>query len=329
MNLMLQISMNITITLCFLTSLILTATETNENKIWIIRHVDKEPNKHYFYMNLFPNENYKWEISENGKSDAELIGNFFEREYKHKKIPIIYSSSFLRCIQTATPIAKQLKTKIRIENGFIESFHGLGTKTEMLDLYANYSKYIDFSFKPQLTAQRLRDLQLVQYTDEDEVEKRQKFMAIQHKLIQNLIVGQEVERKDIIIITHQKQVYKFGRSLVSSKFSSYPLYELDYVKKIRSINAGDFYEYAKNEEQKKFTFIEHHKLENLKSEGENYLRENNTENKDVRKYDQKYPETIQTQNNSIMKMPTFEFLLLIFEFLYLFHIVFLNFFNRD
>ena len=56
---------------------------------------------------------------------------------------MIYVSPFRRTIQTAIPTAKALKTKIRIEYGLFESFHGFPTEEEIKEFYAGNEEYID------------------------------------------------------------------------------------------------------------------------------------------------------------------------------------------
>jgi len=212
----------------FFLHLVLRINSTESNHIWLVRHVEKSKLHNYYHVD-WPEENYKWPISAiNGEKNAKEIASFFQEIYSPNNDsevtedtqPLIYASPFLRTLETAIPIAKALKTKIRIEYGLFEHIHGIPTKKEINEFISNQEIYIDSDYStPDYIIETIKELKLHKFCERTACMKAISniFVEIMGTYIRN---QQEEEKRDIIVVTHQEQVYGIGNSLLKNTESN-------------------------------------------------------------------------------------------------------------
>jgi len=188
-------------------------------EINLVRHAKKKEEDHQKYQIDEPNENYKWglvEIGEGGGLKAAYnLGIHFYYKYKNsdKNTPLIYVSPFRRTIQTAIPTAKALKTKIRIEYGLFESFHGFPTEEEIKEFYAGNEEYIDTEYESKYF---IENSSMYDLTQNKNAAKHRLLKYQKHQqMTQYLKEEQLKENRDIIVIAHQEEMYEIGNMLVN------------------------------------------------------------------------------------------------------------------
>lgn len=159
------------------------------NTIHLIRHGEK--------VSQIPEEkfNYKREISEDGKTMANKIANFFYKKYENNDT-ILYVSPFWRCIQTAAPIAKELNIKMIIQYDFFEPFHGFPplTEDEIARLYDG-----EYEIQAELEMNIYKELANPEIKNDST--SRQKVFKLRREIAKKLMIQKE-NNKDIIVVSH-------------------------------------------------------------------------------------------------------------------------------
>jgi len=191
----------------------------NGNKINLIRHVEKNEESPFKYI---PSENYNWGINEDGLKNAENLGIYFYYKYENSKIPLIYTSPFLRCIQTALPIAKALNTKLRIEYGLFDPFHGFPSKQEIEEFYKGSEDYIDETYESEIndisTFFEGGDLYKSTIVDnKTNGSNRHNIYENQRTMANYLTKVQKEKNVDIIVVSHQQEMNEIGSFLENPK----------------------------------------------------------------------------------------------------------------
>jgi len=166
-------------------------------------------------------ENFKWELSKDGLKNAENLGVHFYYKYKNNKsTPLIYSSPFRRCIQTALPIAKALNTKVRIEYGLYEPFHGFPTEEEIKTFYEGNEDYIDEAYKSDQyydISSFFEGDMLETTVAPSDPKTREAVYQNQRKMADYFSEVQDEQRVDIIVVSHQQEMNEIGFFLQDPK----------------------------------------------------------------------------------------------------------------
>jgi len=92
------------------------------NDVFVVRHGERADFPTVSQQSVDYEYEYDPPLTPFGLTQATKTGEFIRDEYRHQNADfIIYSSPFLRCLQTASNIAKQLDTtQVTIEDGFCE-----------------------------------------------------------------------------------------------------------------------------------------------------------------------------------------------------------------
>mmetsp|Transcript_78213 Transcript_78213/g.142266 ORF Transcript_78213/g.142266 Transcript_78213/m.142266 type:complete len:385 (+) Transcript_78213:1-1155(+) len=102
-------------------------TEKTFGSLWLIRHGLKEGGEQ---AKPADGLDWKWSLSEAGKAQAEDAGKYFEETFRNNlqitkdnanKTVELFVSPFLRTVQTAAPIARELGIKAHLELGLGEA----------------------------------------------------------------------------------------------------------------------------------------------------------------------------------------------------------------
>lgn len=188
----------------------ISSKDVRPNEINLIRHAKKDPDSKF---KSILNENYKWELNQSGFKNAENLGVFFYYKYENLKTPLIYTSPFLRCIQSALPIAKALNTKLRIEYALFEPFHGFPTKLEIEEFYKGNEDYIDKTYESKFydisSFEEFGNMYELANMFESRV-NRSKVYQNHQKIANYLTTVQKEENVDIIVVSHQDEVNGIG-----------------------------------------------------------------------------------------------------------------------
>jgi len=211
----------------------------------LVRHADKKKEDVEKYSKQEPNKNYEWELDgikkPGGVMAAYFLGVHFYYKYENSKIPpLIYTSPFCRCIQTAIPIAKALNTKIKIEYGLFEPLHGFPTKEEIQFFYDGNEKYIDTEYESKYYKifdfinsdgfmYELTQNENVKIYDKEK-EKLKNLRYQNRKMMTEYFKNvQREERNDIIVVSHKEALRTIGNLLIDpeSVVPSGHIYEND------------------------------------------------------------------------------------------------------
>jgi len=202
----------------FLVMIFMAYMSMSSLNINLIRHAyksDESPFKSIL------SENFKWELSNDGLKNAENLGVHFYYKYKNNKsTPLIYTSPFRRCIQTALPIAKALNTKVRIEYGLYEPFHGFPTEEEIKTFYEGNEDYIDEAYKSDQhydISSFFKGDMLETTIAPSDPKTREAVYQNQRKMADYLSEVQDTQRVDIIVVSHQQEMNEIGFFLQDPK----------------------------------------------------------------------------------------------------------------
>ncbi|MCL2229227.1 MAG: histidine phosphatase family protein [Firmicutes bacterium] len=105
--------------------------------VYFVRHAEVD---HNYVQNKEKSRNEDKPLTDRGRRDCSLVTKFL----KDKNIDTVFSSPYVRAIDTISPFAKTIDTKIKLVEDFREREKGKGVKftTEFLK-----EQWNDFSYK--------------------------------------------------------------------------------------------------------------------------------------------------------------------------------------
>jgi len=178
------------------------ATKTMKS-IWLIRHAEKDRTKQDHY-HRYKEQNYEWELSQNGVKQARRIAKVLKEKYKnHKNYPHIFVSPFKRTIHTGLYVSHYVNSRLKIEEGLLEKHHGLWDRAKMFNYFAYNISLFDMDYKSRFPAtQDIISPFRWELNDAFDKNVAQYFVDMLHK-----------GNQDIIIIGHQTELYNIQRAI--------------------------------------------------------------------------------------------------------------------
>jgi len=239
-------------TQCIFVCIAMDSTDSQTvRSIWIIRHADIAETQ-WSDTPLEANSR----LSIYGKKQASEIARFLGHaiighatdstdEESLPYTPWIFTSPFKRCVQTALAIAKFFDTKIKVEHGLAKQLTGSWGIPKNLTQLPNVLQRFDDDYESKFELpEELINFKEFQFTREFSDWWHQKYVF--DKKIANyfLKLFHEEVCGDIIIITHQTEVYNIGKAIRNAKMSV-----LEGEDKSR-IRFGTYQQYVPNRKRK-------------------------------------------------------------------------------
>jgi len=157
-------------------------------KIYVMRHFERHPDITYFI-----------ELTEEGKQNA--IHKIPELESLN--IDVIYSSPFIRTIQSIEPYANKYDIKINVENSLYEFMHSesftLDNYRHTIDELNNFMNIVNTDYKSFLSMDNLEKPRIDKNSTNYEtkiIKRIENFLNYLHDLYQHT-------NKNILLVTHK------------------------------------------------------------------------------------------------------------------------------
>ncbi|KAJ5073391.1 phosphoglycerate mutase family protein [Anaeramoeba ignava] len=195
-----------------------------KRSIWIIRHGERIDDVDENWEKTAKNK-YDPTLTENGKQQAFKTG----KRLKNESISLIFSSPFLRCLQTAKAVADQINLEINCEQGLSEFinknwFPSINDIKLELEFFQNQNQFekINQNYQSFITISNPETIQ----------EMFQRYQNTANKIIQNY------QNQNILFVTHGYGISSIVQLFMEEDFIS----ELDYcsICKINESNDGNF-----------------------------------------------------------------------------------------
>jgi len=230
--------------------LVCIATDSTDSQtvrsIWLIRHA--EP----VIFHEDPSQ-AKSKLSTYGKKQALEMARFLaraiigsaEEEDDLPYAPWIFTSPFKPCVQTSLAIAKFFDTKIKVEHGLAEQHVGSWGIPNNFTRFPNRLKTFDDDYESKFElSEELINFKEFQFTKEFSDWWHQKHVFDKEVANYFLKLFHEDLCGDIIIITHQMEVYNIGKAIRNTEMSILQGQDKS------EIHFGTYQKYATNSEGK-------------------------------------------------------------------------------
>eukprot|EP00924_Labyrinthula_sp_SR-Ha-C_P005670 snap_masked-scaffold_14-processed-gene-1.11-mRNA-1 protein AED:1.00 eAED:1.00 QI:0/-1/0/0/-1/1/1/0/239 len=87
-------------------------------------------------------------LNENGLKQAKILGSFFKQRYENKQVPLILSSDYNRAFVTASSIAENIGTKVKIEELLQERDFGNWRGRKYKDILQKHGTILGYKVEP-------------------------------------------------------------------------------------------------------------------------------------------------------------------------------------
>lgn len=155
--------------------------------IFIIRHLDRD----------MSNANYDVSLNEQGLLKSPILADTLDKivEFYHSVYPDmpieIFSSPYLRCIQTITPFALRNSIPIKIDSNLIESFDFMmfrrGPSSYLTETYKLPGIDNSYKFDDKLFKEKMRNLTIKEMLRKPEKFDAEKFAKLTNNGDENII----------------------------------------------------------------------------------------------------------------------------------------------